>query len=207
MRAKKYYGAILIAIVLTVVMLKLSGFFDSAADSEKCIALVGANDIKAAVQPCTTSAEQGISSSQYVLGVMYDKGEGVTQDHKEAVRWYRKAADQGFIAAQYNLGYSYDTGNGVVADYGEAYKWYRMAAEQGYASAQYNLGRMYLDGRGVLKDILEAYAWFDVATTQGHQLAEKIRDFLAKNMTEVQLIEAGKLSLEYREKLVPSNGG
>tara|TARA_Y100000588_G_C13824654_1_gene740888 strand:+ start:510 stop:737 length:228 start_codon:yes stop_codon:yes gene_type:complete len=31
------------------------------------------------------------------LGVMYDKGKGVTQDYQEAMKWYRKAAEQGFF--------------------------------------------------------------------------------------------------------------
>ena len=38
------------------------------------------------------------------LGVMYTKGRGVKQDHKEAVEWYRTAAKQGFAPAQFNLG-------------------------------------------------------------------------------------------------------
>lgn len=40
-------------------------------------------------------AEQGYSSAQYNLGVMYQYGSGVKQDDFEAVKWYRKAADQG----------------------------------------------------------------------------------------------------------------
>jgi len=33
--------------------------------------------------------------AQYNLGVMYAKGQGVTQDNVQAVAWYRKAAEQG----------------------------------------------------------------------------------------------------------------
>jgi len=35
---------------------------------------------------------------------MYDNGEGVPQDYKEAVRWYRLSAEQGHAGAQSNLG-------------------------------------------------------------------------------------------------------
>ena len=38
---------------------------------------------------------------------MYDNGDGVPQDYKEAVKWYRLAAEQGDAAAQYNLGIMY----------------------------------------------------------------------------------------------------
>jgi hypothetical protein len=34
---------------------------------------------------------------------MYEKGQGVPQDYKEAVKWYRLAAEQGYADAQTNL--------------------------------------------------------------------------------------------------------
>ena len=37
---------------------------------------------------------------QYFIGRMFNNGEGVTQDYKEAAKWYRKAADQGDADAQ-----------------------------------------------------------------------------------------------------------
>ena len=45
--------------------------------------------------------------AQYNLGVMYDQGDGVTEDHAEALRWYRLAAEQGHAEAQFNLGVMY----------------------------------------------------------------------------------------------------
>ena len=38
---------------------------------------------------------KGMRYAQYNLGWMYDEGQGVAQDDKQAVYWYRKAADQG----------------------------------------------------------------------------------------------------------------
>jgi len=46
-------------------------------------------------------ADQGDAHTQFNLGLMYRKGQGVTQDDAGAVRWYRKAADQGAAAAQF----------------------------------------------------------------------------------------------------------
>ena len=49
-------------------------------------------------------AEQGHAYAQYVLGTMYEAGEGVPQRAAEAMRWYRKAARQGQAEAQSVLG-------------------------------------------------------------------------------------------------------
>src|SRR6266404_9087153 len=35
------------------------------------------------------------------LAYMYERGQGVPQDHAEAVRWYQKAADRGDVEAQF----------------------------------------------------------------------------------------------------------
>jgi hypothetical protein len=85
------------------------------------------------------AVEQNYAEAQYMLGVCYAKGEGVTKDQVEAVKWYRKAAEQNYAAAEYWLGVCYANGFGVAKDQVEAVKWYRKAAEQNYAEAQYNL--------------------------------------------------------------------
>jgi len=111
--------------------------------------------------------EQGDAMAQYNLGLMYDNGEGVPEDHTEAVKWYRKAAEQGLAKAQFNLGLMYDNGRGVPEDHTEAVKWYRKAAEQGLAEAQFNLGFVYANGEGVPEDDTEAVKWYRKAAEQG----------------------------------------
>lgn len=94
------------------------------------------------------------------VGLMYERGNGVPKDPKEAAAWYLKAATQGYAPAQCNLGtphshyfpcptffgYRYVSGtmymlgNGVALDKNEAGKWLRKAAEQGHAQAKTNLG-------------------------------------------------------------------
>jgi hypothetical protein len=59
---------------------------------------------------------------------MYDDGQGVPQDDKEAARWYRAAAEQGAAGAQFNLGTMYKHGSGVSQDYVQAFMWYSLAA-------------------------------------------------------------------------------
>ena len=62
-------------------------------------------------------ALNGYAHAQLILGLMYDNGQGVTQDYVEAVKWYQKAAEQGHAKAQYNLGLMYDKGQGVTQYY------------------------------------------------------------------------------------------
>ena len=75
-------------------------------------------------------AEQGNAGAQYNLGVMYDKGEGVTQDNAEAVKWYRKAAEQGDARAQVVLGTMYELGRKVPHDHVQAHMLYNLAASR-----------------------------------------------------------------------------
>ena len=69
---------------------------------------------------------------------MYDKGQGVTQDYKEAVKWYRKSAEQGIAEAQFNLGLMYGNGEGVIQDDVYAHMWWNIAASSGLADATKN---------------------------------------------------------------------
>jgi len=46
------------------------------------------------------AASHGDPAAQYALGLMYVRGEGVSQDLNEAVKWWFLAASQGFERAQ-----------------------------------------------------------------------------------------------------------
>ena len=113
-------------------------------------------------------ADQGLAPIQLSLGVMYAKGQGVSQDYVEAIRWFRRAAGQGNVNAQYYLGSFYVEGKGAAQSYAEAQRWYRKAAEQGNASAQYELGVIYEHGLGVTTSFSEAMQWYRKAADQGN---------------------------------------
>ena len=67
-------------------------------------------------------AEKGDAAAQFFLGQLYNEGEIVPQNKKEAIRWFRLSAEQGHAKAQYNLGNRYLKGQGVPQDYKEAVK-------------------------------------------------------------------------------------
>ncbi len=162
-------------------------------------------DYATALREFRPLAEQGDAGAQFILGLMYYKGQGVPQDHAEAVKWYRKAAEQGATEAQNSLGFMYYKGRGVPQDHAEAAKWFRKAAEQGHARAQSNLGLMYIQGIGVPQDYVQAYMWFNLAALRSppgaeHDIAVKNRDVLAAKMTPAQLAEAQRLAREWKAK-------
>ncbi len=113
-------------------------------------------------------AEQGNAEAQYKLGVLFDAGQGVKRDLKQAIFWYQRAATQGYAQSQYNLGGIYARGNGVAQDYIQALSWYRKSAAQGYASAYVGLGYMYNTGQGVPQNDKQAVAWYRRAAEHGN---------------------------------------
>ena len=172
------------------------------ADYESASAAYEAGDYETVIELLIPLAKAGDAKAQYNLGIMYQQGLGVEQDHTEALKWTRKAAAQGFAGAQYNLGVMYRDGLGVEQDHTEAVNWYHKAAAQGNAPAQYNLGIMYHYGYGLQKDNVQAYAWAGIAAANGYADAIQNRDFLETRLTLNELEEARQLAREYWEKYV-----
>ena len=168
----------------------------AAQDFDKGLAAYKAGNYTTAVEEWTPLAEQGVSKAQTNLGVMYENGQGVLQDYKEAAKWYRLAAEQGYAIAQYNLGGKYEAGQGVLQDYKEAVKWYRLAAEQGISKAQTNLGVMYEAGQGVIQDNAMAHMWYNIGAANGNELGGTNRDKIAKEMTSAAIEKAQAMARE-----------
>ena len=168
----------------------------TAQDFNKGLKAAQAGDYATALQEWKPLAEQGYANAQFMLGLIYSKGDGVLKDHAEAVKWYRLAAKQGYVASQYNLGLMYWEGNGVIKDHAEAVKWFRLAAEQGHDYAQNNLGFMYANGYGVLKDNVTAHMWYNISSANGQKTAGENRDKLAGLMTPNAIEKATAMARE-----------
>ena len=146
----------------------------------------------------TDLAGQNNAEAQHRLGMLYDKGYGVTRNPERAAAWYRRAAMQDHAKAQTNLGAMYARGEGVAKDYNTAFDLMQRAASQGLAQAQHNLGMMYAGGNGVRMNYLQAYMWFSLAAAQGNEEARKARNALGALMPLSQIVEAKRLSWEWR---------
>ncbi len=108
------------------------------ADRERLIIAFSRGDYDVALQGLQRFADRGDGAAQLYMGVIYDHGHGVVQDHVTAVSWYRKSAEQGVVEAQNNLGVHYTNGQGVAEEYLQAYKWFYLAAAQGNSQAARN---------------------------------------------------------------------
>jgi len=108
-------------------------------------------------------AQKGDPQSEYLLGISYFTGRGVSQDRSQASIWISKAAAHGRADAQTYLGTLCEE----TGDFTEALKWYRLAAIQGHALAQFSVGQMHISGEGVPRDCAEALKWFHMAADQG----------------------------------------
>lgn len=91
------------------------------------------------VSELAMAAQNGDREAQYLLGLMYFDGDGVTQDYKEAEKWWLAAAQRGLKEAQYSIGVFY-SGHGEapasLVNKRLAYVWLRMAALQGVDGAE-----------------------------------------------------------------------
>ena len=84
--------------------------------------------------------------------------------------------------------------------YETAFKEFKPLAEQGNAQAMFGLGLIYYNGRGVPKDYVMAYMWFNLAAAQGNETADKNKSIVVKEMTPEQILEAQRLSREFKVK-------
>lgn len=125
------------------------------------------NGITAAdVKKIIAHAEGGDALGQLGLGLLYLRGEGVSQDTKEAAKWIQLAADQGNADGQLMLGTMFFEGIGFQKDYVRATALFRLSAEQGNAKAQHNYAANLRNGHGVEKDLSAAVTWFRKAADQ-----------------------------------------
>jgi len=70
------------------------------------------------------------------MGVLYEEGDGVAKDMKEAMKWYRRGAEDGRTESQFRLGEAYRDGEGVKRDKVEALFWFLVAADGGDDKSQ-----------------------------------------------------------------------
>ena len=114
-------------------------------------------------------AMEGHAEAQFLLGTLYENGEGLPVDQALAFKWYSKAAEQGYGHAQNNLGLMHYRGRHVPRDLRRAEDFFRMAAEQDVMKAQRNLGILYLAAKDVPDNLRLAEVNRDInAVTNGN---------------------------------------
>jgi uncharacterized protein len=114
------------------------------------------------------------------------------------------AAERGDPRAQARIAFMYETGRGLPQDHYQAAGWYHRAAESGYPPAQHRLGLLFDKGQGVPEDYVEAYKWLNLAAAAtgpaNREYYLRVRDAVARKMTNIQLSQAQWLSSHWRPR-------
>ncbi len=124
------------------------------------------------------AAAQNSSEAQYRIGLAYQHGEGVPQNHRKAVAWHRKAALQNHVLAMHNLGACYANGTGVKKDNRIAVQWHLKSASLGDMFSQAWLGASYQFGIEIKKNYKEAAKWYRMAAEQGDSYSQNNLGYL-----------------------------
>jgi uncharacterized protein len=110
------------------VLCVLSGGAASATPLEDAEAAYQSGDYYAAFERLSTLALEGNGDAEYLLGCLYQNGQGVQRNFAEAATWFIAAADRGVSAAAATLGILYSLGLGVPQDPESSADWFRRAA-------------------------------------------------------------------------------
>jgi TPR repeat protein len=121
-------------------------------------------------------ANEGVAKAQYMLGVMYSRGNGVQADDGAAAIWFGAFAgasvagplEYGLVAAE-------------RGDYGTALNLWKPLADKGDHAAQFRIGDLYAAGKGVRRDYVEAAKWYRLSADQGDVNAAFSLGFLFEN--------------------------
>lgn len=173
-----------------------------ALTTDKAVRAIESGDAEAALKELRPLIEKNDPNAQFLMGMLYDSGNGVPQDQAIAASWYRKAAEQDHLMARVFLGMLYYSGSGVEKDYKKAAHWLKGPANAGNDEAQFYMGLMYAEGNGVGKDESKAIEWLVKAATQKNTRAMGMLASLlfSRNQDEQDLIDAyawSHLAAEY----------
>jgi hypothetical protein len=109
---------------------------------------------------------------QNLVGVLFQKGLGVTANLKESVRLFGLAAGKNLPAAQVNLGLAYANALGVEHNDNLAVRWFAVAAKEGDPIGEYDFAQMLLAGRGIEKDTERAIELLKRGADRGYSPAQ-----------------------------------
>ena len=182
--------SVILPAVLCSVFLSCPSFSQTTDDAVKAIKK---GDFDTALKELRPLIEKNDPNAQFLMGMLYDAGNGVPQDQAIAASWYRKAAQQNHLIAQSFLGIFYYSGTGVKRDFREAVRWLQSPAESGNDQAQFYLGAIYEEGGdGVNKDSSTAIEWFRKAAAQRNTRAMGMLSTLlfSRRQDEKDLIDA-----------------
>lgn len=103
----------------------------------------------------------------FLLGQMYELGDGTPSNFNEAFRLIKKSANLGNTNAICKLGNFYQFGQGVAQNDSLAFIQYKKAANAGNPWGMRCIGNCYMNGIGVTRNIQNALVWYKSAAKNG----------------------------------------
>jgi len=159
-------------------------------------AAYAAFDHARAVELLRGPARRGNAQAQRMLGWMYNNGQGVKRDEREAARWYCESVRKDpwdeapcpwfVLLVREEPGVVWESLNPVGV---ERWRKYLESAEQGDAEAQVILGLLYASALETDRDLVEAYIWLALAAEQRHPTAGQLLEQLELEMTHEQIAQ------------------
>ncbi len=118
-------------------------------------------DAKSAALNFEKSANLGYRHGQYMIALLYDRGEGVIENKQKALNWALLAAAQGDREATYASAVWLERGYSGKSEPYLAVSLYEKAAEQGHVNAMKSLISIYGGDAGVPKNKERAEYWMN----------------------------------------------
>jgi TPR repeat protein len=129
--------------------------------------ITGSENYASAYEWANKSTKGGSARGYFILGLLYERGNGVAKNYDKALTYYKIAANDNYAVAQKNVGRIYFYGNGVTKNYITAKSWFDQAAAQNEPVAQDYLGMIYYYGYGVSTNYTTAKKWYEKSANQG----------------------------------------
>lgn len=123
-----------------------------------------------AVKYFREAMQRGNADASYWMGVLTQKGGGLTQNDAQSFEYFLAAANSGHAEALHKVGESYFHGHGVAKNVTEAFNSYTSAASRGSSNAMVEAGICYMQGTGTDVDLFQAAGYFLEAAECDHML-------------------------------------
>jgi TPR repeat protein len=121
------------------------------------------------------------ANAQYMLGMLFQRGDGVAKDDALSSSYFITASilGGGHNGARYELGMDYLKGDGVDQNFARAAEYFQKAShynevskQPGNPDAQYALSTLYSAGKGVVQSDAEAVKYLRMAARDDHTKAQ-----------------------------------
>ncbi len=129
------------ALFLTLLLAGMMGTTPAWAGFDEGMNAYTSGDYDTAAREFNMLAVKGDKESQYLLGLLYEEGQGLPRDDVKAAFWYARSAEQGYADAYFALGQLFVHRKGERLDRMAAHHWFSLAKEYGHRLADQEMQR------------------------------------------------------------------